>query len=64
MSHDALMTLSANQYDNDYNVTYWFIIFDDSIQEDDIGMSKLSHYGCLLEELHSVSSCGALVQSL
>ena len=65
MSHDVHMTLSANQYhDNDYNVTYWFIIFDDSIQEDDIGMSKLSHYGCLLEELHSVSSCGALVQSL
>ena len=67
MSHDAHMTLSDNQYhDNDYNdiVTYWFIIFDDSIQEDDVGMSKLSHNGCLLEELHSVSSLGALVQSL
>ena len=68
MSHDVhmqLMILYANQNnDNDYNVTYWFIIVDDSIQEDDIGMPKLSHDGCLLEEFRSVFSSGALVQSL
>ena len=54
---DLVMSISSS-------ATHWLIIGDDSIQVDDIRMSKLGHDGCLLEELHSVFSGGALIQCL
>ena len=54
---DLVMSISSS-------ATHWLIIGDDSIQVDDIRMSKLGHDGCLLEELHSVFSGGTLIQCL